>query len=76
MSADAAPLCLRAEDAIKLGEVLEFLITWLGGTSDLFTDALADFCGAGYTVEDLRADLARFSLLLGGDDQFVFGDER
>lgn len=75
MSPDVADVCLRAEHAIELGELLEFLGDWLEGAPEVFADALVGFCGGGYTVEDLRADLARFAFLLGGDgERFVGGD--
>lgn len=77
MSLGVAPVCLRADDAIELVELLEFIGSWLGCASEVVTDALAGFCGAGYTVEELRADVARFVFLLGGDgERFVFGDDR
>jgi hypothetical protein len=77
MSADVAPVCLRAEHAIELGELLEFLCCWLDESCDVLVGALASFCGEGYTIEDLRADVSRFAFLLGGDgDRFVFGDDR
>lgn len=77
MSPDVGPVCLRAEDAFELGELLEFLGGWLEDGSDVFVDALACFCGPGYSLGELRADLARFAFLLGGDgERFVFGDDR
>lgn len=77
MSRDAAPVCLGAEDAVELCELLEFLGDWLDGASGVVADALAGFCGDGYRVGDLRADLARFAFLLGGDgERFLFGDDR
>ena len=77
MSSGAAPVCLRAEHAVELGELLEFLGDWLEGASGVVADSLAGFCGGGYGVEELRADLARFAFLLGGDgERFVFGDGR
>lgn len=53
MSPDVAPVCLRAEHAIELGQLLEFLGDWLQGAPGVFADALANFCGVGYTIEDL-----------------------
>lgn len=77
MSSDVAPVCLRAEHALELGELLEFLGDWLDGAPDVLADASAGIGGAAYTVEDLRVDLARFAFLLGGDGgRFVFGDGR
>ena len=77
MSCDVASLRLRADQAIELGELLEFLADWLAGTPDVFADASATSAGGAYTVEDLRADLARFAFVLGSDgERFVFGDDR
>lgn len=74
MSSDVALVCLRAEHAIELGELLEFLAGLLDGAPDVFAEALAGLCGPSYPLVDLRADLARFAFLLGGDGQrFVFG---
>ncbi|MCA1693781.1 MAG: hypothetical protein LC749_03120 [Actinobacteria bacterium] len=77
MSSDVAPVCLRAEHAIELGELLEFLASWLADASDVCAEALAGFCGPSYPLGELRADLARFAFLLGADGQrFVFGEGR
>ena len=75
MSAGVACGCLRAEDAMELGELLEFLGSWLDGScSEVFTDALVSFCGKGYSLEELRADLARFARLLGADERLIRDD--
>lgn len=77
MSPDVAAVRLRAEHAVELGELLEFLGSWFDHAPDVVAEALVSFCGAGYSVEDLRADVARFAFLLGGDDErFVLGDDR
>lgn len=77
MRADVAPVSLRAEHAIELGELLEFLGGWFDHAPDVLADVLAGFCGAGYTVEELRADVARFAFLLGGDgERFVSGGDQ
>jgi hypothetical protein len=65
--------CLRDEDAVELGEMLEFIRDW---TTTYAFDDLADhmsrFTAGGYTLTELRADLNRFAFLLGGDgDEFV-----
>ena len=76
MSADVGPVVLSAEHAIELGELLEFLGGWFDHAPEL-ADALSGFCGAGYTVEDLRADVARFAFLLGGHGEpFMSGGDR
>ena len=67
------PVSLNAEDAVELGELLEFLHDW----SDYAPDSLAEWLlrftgGAGYHISKLRADLARFAFLLGGDGERMF----
>ncbi|MGH8992349.1 MAG: hypothetical protein ACRDZ7_12635 [Acidimicrobiia bacterium] len=76
MSPDVAPVCLRAEHAVELGELLEFLAGWLGHAPEILADALVSFCGPGYSLGELRDDVCRFAFLLGGDGEgFVFGDD-
>jgi hypothetical protein len=68
------PVELNAEDAVELGELLEFLHDFLGYIPAVLTESLARFVGGdGYALEDLRADLARFAFLLGGDGERLFG---
>lgn len=57
-------------DAIELGEILDFLRDWLGGTDNaLLTASFRRFVGTdGYELTELRHDLARFTFLLGNDD--------
>ncbi len=67
------PVSLNAEDAVELGEMLEFLHDWTGHIPAVLTQSLACFVGGdGYTLEDLQADLARFAFLLGGDSEPLF----
>jgi hypothetical protein len=67
MSADVAPVTLRADDAVELAEMLDFLIAWLDATDQRVDLELLRFTTGGYHLNDLLADLARFSFLLGGD---------
>jgi hypothetical protein len=77
MSGDVAPVTLRAEDAWELAELLEFLGDWLNHRDQRLTRELHLFTGYGYDPDELRADLARFAFLLGGDgDRFVHGADR
>lgn len=76
MSAEVAPVGLRGEHATELGELLEFLGDLFDHALDVLGDALADFCGAGYLVVDLRADVACFAFLLGSGERFVSGGDR
>jgi hypothetical protein len=77
MSSDVAPVTLRADDAVELAEMLEFLIAWLDATDQRLDLELLRFTVGGYHLNDLLADLARFAFLLGGDgDRFVHGADR
>jgi len=67
------PVTLDAADAAELAEMLEFLAAFPGGHDHQITPALSQFA-SGYSVADLRADLARFAFLLGAtDEQLIFG---
>lgn len=73
MTPDVAAVCLRADHAIELGELLEFLGCLIVDAPDVFADALGELDGGAYPLEELAADLARFAFLLGGDgEHFVF----
>jgi hypothetical protein len=68
---------LADEDAAELVELLEFVDDWTSYIPATLTQALARFVGGdGYTLEDLRADLARFAFLLGGDAERLFPAEQ
>ena len=73
MSSEVADVCLAAEHAVELVELLEFLGDWLDAVGDVLAGALAGFCGAGYPVGDLRADLARFAFVVGGGTEGPLG---
>ena len=68
---------LRDLDALELGELLEFLRDFLTAQAQAITPALEQFCAGGYSLGELRADLARFAFLLGGDPTaFIDGDQQ
>lgn len=69
------PVCLDAGDAVELGELLGFLVGWLDLDGDRVAGLFGGFVGdGGYDLDGLRADLARFVFLLGGDDgEMLFG---
>lgn len=68
------PVCLDAGDAVELGELLTFLVDWLGGDVDGVADSLSVFVGVGgYDVDGLGADLARFAFLVGGGGEPLCG---
>ena len=61
-------LSLDAVDAAELAEILQFLTGWLTADPGLAA-SLNRFVGhPAYGVSDLRADLDRFTFLLGGSD--------
>jgi hypothetical protein len=56
-------------DAAELAELLQFLADWLAFDHDRLEALLERFVGThGYDLAELRADLARFTFLLGGND--------
>jgi hypothetical protein len=62
-------LSLAAEDAMELGQLLQFLDDWLATGHGPVSESLTRFVGCGsYDLESLRHDLARFTFLLGGSD--------
>lgn len=60
---------IAADDALELGQLLQFLDDWLAGAPVSVGESLVRFVGCdAYGVESLRDDLARFVFLLGGSD--------
>lgn len=56
-------------DARELAELLEFLRDWLTADHDALDASLTRFVATpGYTLNQLRGDLDRFTFLLGGND--------
>jgi hypothetical protein len=61
-------LSLDAGDAAELAEMLQFLSDWLAADPGLDA-SLTRFVGhPAYGISHLRADLDRFTFLLGGSD--------
>lgn len=60
---------LSPDDAMELGQLLQFLDDWIATDREQFGISLARFIGIdGYGLETLRDDLARFMFLLGETD--------
>jgi hypothetical protein len=60
---------LAAEDAMELGQLLQFLDDWLSTGHGPVSESLTRFVGCeSYHLESLRGDLARFTFLLGESD--------
>ena len=61
---------LSQDDAMELGQLLQFLDDWLGTGHEQLSTSLARFIGIdGYGAETLRDDLAWFMFLLGETDE-------
>ncbi len=74
----AGEVRLEGSDGPELVGLLGFFRDWLGGSErEALMASLGRFVGSeGYDLAQLRADLARFVFLLGGDDgQLLFGDD-
>jgi hypothetical protein len=71
------PVYLDPGDAVELGELLEFLGGWLVSDRENLAGSLCRFVGgAGYEIDDLRADVARLAFLLGANDgERLFGED-
>jgi hypothetical protein len=67
MSNQVAPVTLSADDAVELGELLEFLGDWLHQHRDELTISYRRFTLGLLCLDELSSDLARFAFLLGGD---------
>jgi hypothetical protein len=64
-------LSLDASDAAELAEMLQFLTQWLTADGAHLAASLAKFLGStAYDTGQLRADLERFTFLLGGSDDW------
>ena len=63
-------ITLALDDAVELTELLQFIDTWLANDHDHLNPSLHRFVGTpGYDINRLRATLARFIFLLGGDTE-------
>ena len=65
MNVDDTTVNLRPEEVVELREMLEFLCDWLNDRR--VAASYRQFTFGLLTVDELRADLARFAFLLGGD---------
>jgi hypothetical protein len=69
---------LDGGEAAELAELLSFLGDWLLSDDEVLAASLGRFVDRrGYDTAALRADLARFTFLLAGDDgERLFGEEQ
>jgi hypothetical protein len=64
-------------DAIELAETLQLIARWLAADPATLTPSFLAYIGhPAYGLDALRADLHRFTFLLGGNDgEFLLGDD-
>ena len=64
-------------DAIELAEILQLIAGWLAADPATLTPSfLAHIGHPAYGLDALRADLDRFTFLLGGNDgEFLLGED-
>jgi hypothetical protein len=69
--------CIDTTDAIELAETLQLITRWLTiDPATLAPSFLAYIGHPAYGLEALRADLDRFTFLLGGNDgEFLTGQD-
>lgn len=65
---------MDTSDAVELAELLQFLHGWLGADPRRLSQSLNGFAeSSAYNLVGLRADLYRFTFLLGtGDGEGLF----
>ena len=69
--------CIDTADAIELAETLQLIARWLAAGHEHLAASLLAFIGhPAYGPDALRADLDRFTFLLGGNDgESLFGTD-
>ncbi len=67
--------CIDTADAIELAETLQLIACWLAADPERLAASLLGYIGhPAYGPDALRADLERFTFLLGGSDgENLFG---
>ena len=75
--APSCPGSASTPPAIELAETLQLIARWLTADPERLAASLLDFIGhPAYGPDALRADLDRFTFLLGGNDgEFLFGED-
>ena len=69
--------CLDTADATELAETLQLIARWLTADPATLAPSLLAYIGhPAYGLDALRADLDRFTFLLGGSDgEFLLGED-
>jgi hypothetical protein len=70
-------ISLDTTDAIELAETLQLIASWLAADPERLAASLLQYIGhPAYGPDALRADLNRFTFLLGGNDgEFLLGED-
>jgi hypothetical protein len=71
MTAPTPTVTIDIADAVELIELLQLINDWLRVDYHRHRASLDDIIG--YSLDALRNDLAKFTFLLGGDDDLVEG---
>jgi hypothetical protein len=68
--------CIDTTDAIELAETLQLIAGWLAADPATLAPSLRAYIGhPAYGLDALRADLDRFTFLLGGSDgEYLLGE--
>lgn len=67
-------MTLHPADGVELAEMLSFIRDWLTTDAGQLAPSFRRFVGTdGYDLAELINDLARFTFLLGGDGEELFG---
>ncbi len=67
---------LRPDEAMELGEMLEFVADWLEAAPPAVAESLSSFGHPSYPLTELRTDLMRFAFLLGVSERFGPEEDR
>jgi hypothetical protein len=69
--------CIDTADAVELAETLQLIAGWLAADPAALGPSLLAYIGhPAYNLDALRADLDRFTFLLGGNDgEFLLGQD-
>jgi len=69
--------CIDTTDAIELAETLQLIALWLAADPAALAPSFLAYIGhPAYGLDALRADLDRFTFLLGGSDgEYLFGED-
>jgi hypothetical protein len=70
-------ISLDTADAIELAETLQLITGWLAADPATLAPSFLTYIGhPAYGLDALRADLDRFTFLLGGNDgEFLLGED-